>query len=155
MFVINKDSLEYSCSVVSVCDALLLETSYQNSCKGDIDHIISGDNRAFVVNRLDKVLRRVIAVFGDAYIPSSFYTDKEDMCGFSVSFTDRAVGDMLHQIPFLDAMINDYIVSYIKNDWNVLMGSISESEISNEELWRSVNALFSYKYGSSYEIKEV
>lgn len=155
MLTTNQNSLEYACSVISVCDALLLETSYKNKSSGNLDTIIGGDERAFVVNRLEKVLRHVIDIFGDAYIPSSFYIDNDGVCGFSLSFRDRVISDMLDKANFLDALMNDYIVLYIKNDWNALMGEPSLDKVSDAEIWKSINSLFSYKYAQSYEVEEV
>lgn len=155
MFTVKKDSLAYSCSVVSVCDALLLDTSYQNSIIGDVNCIIDGDNRIFVVNRFEKALRSVIDIFGDAYVFASLYIDEDGTCGFSVMFSDRIIADNLHKMEALDTMITDYIVSFIKNDWEVLLRGIPATKISNEALWKSVNSLFSYKNVPSYKIKEV
>lgn len=155
MLAVNKDSLEYTCSITSVCDALLLDTSYKNKNSEWLDNVISDDERAFVVNRLEKALHHVVDIFGDAYIPTSLYIDNDGACGFSISFSDRVISDALYKTEVLDVMMTHYIVSYIKNEWYVLLGDVTENETSNEELWRSINSLFSYKYVPSYEIEEV
>lgn len=154
MLEIKEGLLEYTCSVASISEILLMDTSYKYR-NGVSENIISDDERAFAVNRLEKALRKVADIFGDAYKPSSLFIDDAGICGLSIFYSDRIIADRPDRKDALDAMINDYIISFVKNEWYALMGDSPEKEVSGTELWNAANDLFSYKYVPSCEIKEV
>ncbi|MEG1554807.1 MAG: hypothetical protein RR363_07280, partial [Rikenellaceae bacterium] len=67
MFVVNGNGLKYSWTIESICEILLLDTSYKEKSNVTSDAILSSDEREFVLNRVEKALLAVVRVFGDAY----------------------------------------------------------------------------------------
>ncbi|MEG2282727.1 MAG: hypothetical protein RSB93_05810 [Rikenellaceae bacterium] len=155
MFVVNGNGLKYSWTIESICEILLLDTSYKEKSNVTSDAILSSDEREFVLNRVEKALLAVVRVFGDAYVTSSLFVDRKGSCGFETSLKDRAIADIPVKMEILDILIRDYVVSYVKGEWEVLLKGTISQNVSLSELFENVNPLFSYKCSKSYEIKGV